>query len=59
MIRKDIPARLVIEVLLGAVQAIMNPDKMAELSLTPRSGFTAIIAVVLEGVVTRTGRAQR
>jgi AcrR family transcriptional regulator len=59
VIRKDIPVRLVIEVLLGAVQAIMNPEKMAELSLTPRSGFTAIIAVVLEGVVTRTGRAQR
>jgi AcrR family transcriptional regulator len=59
MIRKDIPARLVIEILLGATQAIMNPDKMAELSLTPRTGFTAIIAVVLEGVVTRTGRAQR
>jgi len=59
VIRKDIPVRLVIEVLLGAVQAIMNPEKMAELSLTPRSGFTAIIAVILEGVVTRMGRAQR
>jgi len=59
MIRKDISARLMIEILLGATQAIMNPDKITELNLTPRSGFTAILAVVLEGIVTRAGRAQR
>jgi AcrR family transcriptional regulator len=58
LIRKDIPVHLVIEILLGAVQAIMNPPKMSELDLTPTTGFTAIITVILEGVVTHRGRSK-
>ncbi|HEY6364689.1 MAG TPA: TetR/AcrR family transcriptional regulator [Candidatus Binatia bacterium] len=54
--RKDIPTRLIIEILLGATEAIMNPPKMAELGLTPKSGFLAIITVVLDGVLTKKGR---
>ena len=54
--RKDIPTRLMIEILLGATEAIMNPPKMAELGLTPKTGFLAIITVVLEGVLTEKGR---
>jgi len=54
--RKDIPTRLMIEVLLGATEAIMNPPKMAELGLTPKSGFLAIITIVLEGVLMEKGR---
>jgi AcrR family transcriptional regulator len=57
IIRKDIPATIVTEILLGAVQAIMNPTKMAELALTPKSGFSAILTVILEGVVTEKGRS--
>jgi AcrR family transcriptional regulator len=57
MIRKDIPARLIIEILLGAMQAIMNPPKMAELDLTPKTGFSAIIRVILEGVTTEKARS--
>ncbi len=45
-----------IEILLGATEAIMNPPKMAELGLTPKSGFLTIITVVLEGVLTEKGR---
>jgi AcrR family transcriptional regulator len=55
-VRKDIPAKLIIEILLGAVQAIMNPPKIEELGLTPKSGFTAIVKVVLEGAVARKGK---
>jgi AcrR family transcriptional regulator len=58
MIRKNIPTRHIIEILLAAVQAILNPPKMAELDLTPKTGFSTIITVILEGVVTETGRAQ-
>ena len=58
IIRKDIPAVLITEILLGATQAIMNPPKMAELGLTPKSGFSAIIAVILHGVITEKGRAR-
>jgi len=50
LIRQDISPKLAIEILLGAVQAVMNPPKMAELGLTPKTGFTAIIRVVLEGL---------
>ena len=56
IIRRDIPARLMIETLLGAVEAIMNPPKMAELGLTPATGYAAIITVILEGVLTEKGR---
>ena len=59
LIRKDIPLRLVIEILLGAVHAIMNPPKMLELGLEPKTGFTVIITVILEGVLTPQGRVKR
>jgi AcrR family transcriptional regulator len=54
--RKDIPIRMMIEILLGATEAIMNPPKLAELGLTPKDGYLAIITVVLEGVLTDQGR---
>jgi AcrR family transcriptional regulator len=59
LLRTDIAPKLVIEVLLGATQAIMNPPRMAELHLTPRTGFTTIITVILEGALTRPRRGRR
>jgi AcrR family transcriptional regulator len=59
LVRKDVPLPLIIEILLGAVQTIMNPPKMAELGLTPKTGFTAILTVILEGVITPKGRSKR
>ncbi len=56
MIRKDIPTQLIIEILLGATEAIMNPVKMSELDLSPKAGFVSIISVVLHGVLTAKGR---
>jgi AcrR family transcriptional regulator len=56
MVRKDLPARLLIEILLAAVQVIVNPAKVEELGLTPQTAFTAVVKVVLEGVMTRKGR---
>lgn len=58
MIRKDVPVNLVLEILLGAAQAIINPTKLAELGITPQTGPTAIITVILEGVLTEKGRSQ-
>jgi AcrR family transcriptional regulator len=55
--RKDVPTGLMIEILLGATEAIMNPPKLAELGLTPKDGYLTIIAVVLEGVLTEKGRS--
>jgi AcrR family transcriptional regulator len=59
LLRQDIPPKLAIEILLGAVQAMMNPPKMEELGLTPKSGFTAIMRVVLEGLTTEKARSHR
>jgi AcrR family transcriptional regulator len=56
MVRKDVPARLAIEILLSAIQAIANPQKLAELGLTPQATIPAIISVILEGVLTAAGR---
>ena len=56
MVRKDVPARLIIEILLAMVQAIMNPAKMEELGMVPKEGFAGIIKIVLEGALTSKGR---
>jgi AcrR family transcriptional regulator len=56
MIRKDVSPALILEMLLGSVHAVLNPPKLAELSLTPQTGFSAIITVILEGVMTDSGR---
>ena len=58
MIRKDIPATMMIETLLGAVDSVVNPVKMVELGSTPKEAFYQIITIFLEGVVIkeRSGR---
>ena len=56
MVRKDLPAKLMIEILLAAVQAIVNPAKVEELGLTPKTGFASVVKVVLEGVIIRKRR---
>lgn len=56
MVRKDVPAKLTIEILLAIVQAIMNPSKMEELGMTPKEGFAGILKIILEGALTRRGR---
>lgn len=58
IIRKDIPAKLVIEILLAAVDAIINPQRLAELGLSLKAGFSTIITVIFEGVITKRGSAQ-
>lgn len=58
IIRKDISTRLMIEMLLGMTEAIMNPPKMAELGLTPKSGYVSILTVMFEGLLTGKGRSK-
>src|SRR5438874_32514 len=52
MVRKDVPANLMIEILLAIVQAIMNPSKMEELGMTPKEGFAGILKIILKGALT-------
>lgn len=56
MVRKDVPAKLIIEILLATVQSIMNPPKMEELGMLPKEGFAGILKIVLEGALTSKGR---
>jgi len=56
MVRKDVPAKLIIEILLAMVQSIMNPPKMEELGMMPKEGFTGILKIILEGALTAKGR---
>ena len=44
-----------LEILLGTVQMIMNPPKLAELDLTAQAGMRPS-GVVLEGLLTPEGR---
>ena len=45
-----------IEILRGAVDGLITPDKIERLRLTPKTAFMAIVRVVLEGVLTEKGR---
>src|SRR5712671_4248966 len=56
MVRRDVPAKLIIEILLTIVQAIMNPAKMEELGMMPKEGFAGILKIVLEGALTGKAR---
>ena len=58
IIRDDIAPELIIEITLGALERIMNPVKTAELDITPRTGYSAIISVIFNGVITEKARAQ-
>jgi AcrR family transcriptional regulator len=51
IIRKDISTRLMIEILLGATEAIVNPSKLAELGLSVKAGYSTVVSVILEGVL--------
>jgi AcrR family transcriptional regulator len=55
LVRKDLPARLMSEMRRATVRAILNPAKVEELGLTPKTAFEAVIKVVLEGVIIQKG----
>ena len=58
LVRKDVPVSLILEILLGTVQAILNPPTMARLGLTPKTGLATILTIVLDGVLTRKGTSR-
>jgi len=58
MIRKDIAAALMIEILVGATDSLVTPQRLSQLNLTAREGLTAIVTIFLEGVLTNKGRSK-
>ncbi len=59
MIRKDVSTKLLIEILLGAVDTVLVPSRVEELGITPKAGFMQIISVFLEGALIRRTRTKR
>lgn len=58
LVRRDIRIDVIIEILLGATEAVVNPEKLAELRLSPNEAYMDVINVVLKGIVTDAGRAE-
>jgi AcrR family transcriptional regulator len=58
MIRKEVSTTLLVAVILGAVHAVLNPNKLAELRLQPREGLRSILQIILEGAMTEKGRGK-
>lgn len=54
-VRADVPVRLMVETLLAAVQAIMNPQKIQELGSAPRETFARLLDLLLHGAMVRKG----
>lgn len=52
-VRRDISIELLVEILVGAVNTVMASALHEELGLTPRSAFTQITSVFLEGALVR------
>ena len=59
MIRKDIEADLMIEILVGAMDALINPQKLTQLGLSAKTGLSTIVTIFLEGVLTGKKGAKR
>lgn len=51
-IRKDVRTEFMIDMLIGAVNAVMTPTRMMELGMTPKAGFAKVIDLFLNGVAT-------
>lgn len=56
MIRSDLSMDVIIGALAGAADAVVNPQKLEELGMTPREAVGEIITLFIEGVATARGR---
>jgi AcrR family transcriptional regulator len=56
MIRADLNARLVGELILNAVQAMLTPEALARFEMSAQEVFCTILSVTLEGIMTSDGR---
>jgi AcrR family transcriptional regulator len=53
LVRKDVPVKFVVEMVLGAVRTMVTPKKVAELKMTPKAALSAVVSVVLEGLLVK------
>jgi AcrR family transcriptional regulator len=50
LIRGDVPPKLILEVMLGLIQVVLNPQTVTQLNLTPQSALTHTLSIILNGV---------
>jgi len=58
IIRKDISGDLIIEILLGGRPGDHESGQNEALGLEPKTGYSAIISVISDGVVNKKGRSR-
>jgi len=58
IIRKDIPTGLMIEILLGTIDSIINPAKIVELDVTPDTALSTILTIFFHGVIAERNRSK-
>jgi AcrR family transcriptional regulator len=58
LVRSDISVEFLIEILLGAAEAIATPRNLAQRGITPLECISPILSVFLRGVLTDKGRTQ-
>ncbi len=56
VVRKDLPRRALVDIILSAIESIMNPAKLEEMNLSPKEGFELLLSVLMEGALVKGGR---
>lgn len=50
-VRRDIPMSVVVATFLACIEGVLNPAKLEELSLTPKSAFELVHSIVMQGIL--------
>jgi len=50
-VRRDVPVVVMVEMLLAAARAIVNPVRLGQLNLSPQKAFGQVIGVFLNGIL--------
>jgi AcrR family transcriptional regulator len=56
LIRTDLDSNIVIQMLIIAVQAIVSPENIERLDITPAEAYRTVLTVMIEGILTEKGR---
>ncbi len=56
LIRKDLDTNVVIQMLIIAVHAIIRPENIERLNITPGEAYRTVLTVMIEGILTEEGR---
>ncbi len=58
MLKKDFPLEMLLEMLVGAADAVVNPIRLSEMGLTVQEAYGMIVRTFLGGIATEKGRSK-